>query len=275
MFKMNENHFSPFHLIQKPLAVSIEAAREILVALNNQNTETSVSMFEDSTSCLEVSDGLAVISVNGGMVYKRSGWSWRTSYMDLRKDFRSAIKNPDVKAILFDLDTPGGDIAGVFDFADEIYNSREIKPIYAMANEKALSAGYLIASATDKIFLSRTAIVGSIGIIAVHEDLSSYNEKFGVKYTTVYAGEKVNERSSDAPLSDRGREAIQKQVDYAYQILVEAVARNRKLDQKMVNDTMAGLFSGGEAVQIGLADTVSSFEGVVEEIFKTPSNGKA
>lgn len=274
----NNQQFSitvPTRLVHVPLAASADAVGEILFALNHGSLNAFLFESDDDQQVDLVESGaIAVIPVNGGLTYKGYGWYWRTSYMQIRKNFNTAMEDPAVKAVLFDMHTPGGEIAGVFDLTDDIYKAQGTKPIYAMANENALSGGYLIGSAADKFFLSRTANVGSIGVIAVHEDWSKWNEDHGVTYTAVYAGEKKNDLSPDEPLSDRARKDLQARVDQAYELFVQTVARNRKLDPKVVYDTQAGIYLGEEAVEIGLADKVLSYEGVIEEIAKKISKPK-
>jgi ClpP class serine protease len=120
---------------------------------------------------------IQVIPVYGALSHRSTGLlSWLfgdvMTYESIRRDFQAALTNSEVGSILFDIDSHGGEVAGVFDLADDIYKARGSKPILAIANENALSAAYLIASAADEIYLSRTADVGSIGVTAVHCDYS-------------------------------------------------------------------------------------------------------
>ena len=175
---------------------------------------------------------------------------------DIRREFRAALADDAVAAMVFDIDSPGGEVAGVFDLADEIFAARGAKPIVAVANENAFSAAYAIASAADRVYLSRTAAVGSVGVIAVHMDRSGYDEKLGVKYTAIFAGARKNDYSPHGPLSDAARDAAQAGVDRAYGLFVETVARNRGMDPAAVRDTEAAIYEGADAVDIGFADAV-------------------
>jgi ClpP class serine protease len=108
---------------------------------------------------------VSVIPVYGSLVYRTHGMdamSGLRSYDAIRNDFRAALYSGS-EAILFDINSPGGAANGLMDLVDEIYESRGDKPIYAVANEFAFSAGYAIASAADKIFVSRTSGIGSVG----------------------------------------------------------------------------------------------------------------
>ena len=100
-------------------------------------------------------------------------------------------------------------------------------PCYAIANDEAFSAAYALASSAQRLFVTRTGGVGSIGVIAVHMDQSGWDEKMGRKYTAVYAGARKNDFSTHQPLSDDARANLQGEVDRLYEMFVASVARNR------------------------------------------------
>jgi signal peptide peptidase SppA len=191
-----------------------------------------------------------------------------TSYEAIREQFQSALSDPGIDAIVFDMDSPGGEVSGCFDLADEIFNARGIKPIYAVVNEMAYSAAYTIASAADKIFLPRTGGVGSIGVICMHMDQSQHDKKIGVKYTPIIAGAHKADFNPHAPLSTDAQQLAQDETNSIYDLLVKTVARNRGIDQQVIRDTQAGLLFGKNAVDIGLADSVMSYSKVLEDLQK-------
>ena len=116
------------------------------------------------------------------------------NYEDVQARVDAATADPSIDAILLEIDSPGGEAAGAFDLADKIYAARGSKPVWAIANDSAFSAAYAIGSAADKLFLTRTGGVGSIGVlVAAHVDQSGYDEKQGVKVTTLFAGSRKND----------------------------------------------------------------------------------
>lgn len=202
-------------------------------------------------------DSVAVIPIHG-LLSKRSEplapIFGTTSYEEIYNAIRQAHGDAEVASILLDIDSPGGEVGGLFDLMDFIYESRNIKPIHAYANDCACSAGYAIASATSKVFISRTSMVGSIGVIAVHSDVSEAEKKAGIKYTTVFAGAKKNDLSPHEPITDRAIADLQNEVDRIYQMFVKTVARNRGISEKTVRNTEAGVFYGENAMEMSLAD---------------------
>ncbi|WP_168464785.1 S49 family peptidase [Wolbachia endosymbiont of Ctenocephalides felis wCfeT] len=184
-----------------------------------------------------------------------------TSYERIRFQIEEALGNDKVETILLDIDSPGGEVSGLFDLADFIYEARRSKEkkIIAIANDDAYSAAYAIASSAEKVFLTRTSGVGSIGVIASHIDQSGFDEKQGIKYTTVFAGNRKNDLNPHEPITSESLESLQEEVNRLYGMLVELIARNRNLSIKTVKSTEAGLYFGQNAIEIGLADEITIF----------------
>ncbi len=205
--------------------------------------------------------GLAVIPVFGTLV-KRAGAveaaSGLTAYAGLETAILDAATDPAVRAILLDVDSPGGEAAGVFDLADLVFEARALKPIWAIADEAAFSAAYAIASAAERVIVPRTGGVGSIGVVAVHVDRSARDAMEGLRYTTVFAGAQKADFDPHAALGDRARARLQAEVDRVYGLFVDTVARNRGLSAEAVRATEAGVFFGEDAVAAGLADAVGA-----------------
>jgi ClpP class serine protease len=173
-------------------------------------------------------DGIALIEISGGLTYRAYSW-WTTSYLDIRDSFQAAIVDERVNSVLLLIDSPGGEVAGLFDLVDEIYHARGTKPIIAVADEAAFSAAYAIASAADEVYLPTTAQAGSIGVIAIHVDQSGYDKSLGVHYTTIFAGERKNDFNPHEPLNAEGKATLQAHIDKLYDMLTAIIARNRSL----------------------------------------------
>ena len=212
---------------------------------------------------------IAVIPVYGTLVRRTLGLkaqSGLVSYGAISAQLATAISDPQISAVLLDIDSSGGESGGVFDLADAIYASRGAKPIWAVANDACFSAAYAIASAADKVFVTRTGGVGSVGVIALHVDQSQADANEGLIYTAVCAGAKKNDLSPHAPLADCAKASLQTEVDRIYQMFTQAVARNRNCSASYVTATDAGLFFGPDAVTAGLADGVASFADVIAQL---------
>lgn len=219
-----------------------------------------------------VAEGVAVIPIIGTLVRRTVGLeaqSGLTSYGKIQEALRAAVQNPVVQGILLDIDSPGGEAGGVFDLADQIFEARKVKPVWAVANDEAFSAAYALAAAAERIYISRTGGVGSIGVIAVHLDQSQANDDAGLKYTAIYAGARKNDLSMNEPLSDPARLALQDEVNRIYEMFVSSVASYRKLDTAQVKQTEAALFFGKNGLDSGLATHSGTFTDAVSDFRKS------
>jgi signal peptide peptidase SppA len=219
--------------------------------------------------------GIAVIPIHGTLVRRTVGLeaaSGLTSYAGLAAQLDAALESSQVDAILLDIDSPGGESGGVFDLADRIRAAAAVKPVWAVANDMAFSAAYALASAANKVFVSRTGGVGSIGVIAMHVDQSAKDAKDGVRYTAVFAGERKNDLNPHEPISDEAHALLQAEVDRVYRLFVDTVARHRGLDARAIEATEAGLFFGQDAVAAGLADAVGTFDDALSQLTESLSS---
>lgn len=205
--------------------------------------------------------GVAVIPAVGTLVQRAMGidaLSGVTSYESLAADHAHAMQNPDVNRLLYDFDTGGGEANGLFDTVDRIKATRGQKPVVAMVNEDALSAGYALASAADEIVITRTGSAGSIGVVATHRSMEKANEKRGVVMTHIFAGDHKVDGSPHFALSESAKATFQQDVDTIYALFVETVAGNRGLSPQAVRDTQARIYMGQSAIDVGLADRIST-----------------
>lgn len=208
--------------------------------------------------------GVGVLPITGSLVH-RGGFidamSGMQSYQSLEKKATAMAADPDVKAILMELDTPGGQAAGVFDLGKKMKEACTAagKPLWAAVNESAMSAGYALASAADRVTMATTGAVGSIGVIALHVDQSKKNAKDGYTYTAIHAGAKKTLGTPHAPLTDAAKSEMQARVDEMYDHFISHVAQMRGLDPAAVRAQEAGVFSGQAAIDAGLVDQIMSF----------------
>lgn len=218
----------------------------------------------DEPKAYEVVDGVAVIPVEGVIARKMnlfSRISGGTSSQMLGGDFAAALDDPKVHSLLLLIDSPGGEVSGTQELANQIFAARGQKPVVALCEGMMASAAYWIGSAADELYIScDTTQVGSIGVIASHTDASRAEQMRGVKVTEITAGKYKAVGSPHAPLSAEDREVIQGDVDYIYSVFVNDVARNRSVDVQKVLAEMADgkIFLGRQALEAGLVDGMAT-----------------
>jgi signal peptide peptidase SppA len=204
-------------------------------------------------------DGIAFISISGVLI-NRFNWSWGfvTGYNFIRNQLNAALADDDVKGIVFDVNSGGGQVAGCFELANDIYNSRAIKPSIAVVDAFAYSAAYALASSATKVLVTPSGNVGSIGAVMMHMDWSQYMKEEGIKVTFIYSGDHKKDGNPYETLPESVRADMQASVDIARKEFVDLVSRNRSLDSQVIHDTQARCYRASEAIELGLIDGITT-----------------
>jgi signal peptide peptidase SppA len=200
-------------------------------------------------------------------------WGRASTIEGFTKMFRAAMTDSSVKAIVINVDSPGGSIYGVDEMANEIRRARGQKRIVAIANSMAASAAYWIASAADEFAVTPGGEVGSIGVIGSHTDRSRKLEQEGLKMTIISAGKYKTEDSSYAPLSDEARAAMKARIDSYYSMFVTTVAENRHTTATRVHTTYGRgrMLTAKDALKAGMVDRVATLDQVLAKLGVTGS----
>jgi signal peptide peptidase SppA len=220
----------------------------------------------------EVVAGVALIQVTGTLVQKLGTlrpYSGMTGYDGIRLNLLAALDDPEVKAIVLLIDSPGGEVAGCFDLADMVFRMRGEKPLWAILDESAYSAAYALASACDRITVPRTGGTGSVGVIGMHCDMSQALGKAGMTVTMIRYGEQKAEGNEYEPLTKGALGRMQADIDTMGELFIETVARNRGLKATAVRGTQAGTFLGAAGVDIGFADVVRAPDAAMAELLRS------
>ena len=212
-------------------------------------------------SPLTLVDNVAVIPVEGTLVHK-GGFigqsSGETSYEGIQTQLQAAMNALSVKGVVLEVDSGGGEVAGAFATASMIRQLSAAKPTLAILSDFALSAGYLLAAQARQIVMPLTGAAGSIGVVAMHADLSGKLEKDGVKVTLISSGAHKVAGHPAAPLAEDARADIQSRVDASRLHFANAVAAGRgpRLTAEAALATEARIYSGPDAVRAGLVDGI-------------------
>jgi ClpP class serine protease len=219
----------------------------------------------DGTKSMIVRDGIAIQLVEGP-IFRRADFftevSGGATVDTLAKDFALALDTPTVRSILMVFDSPGGEVTGINEFAAAIYAARGRKPITAYVEGIGASAAYWLASATDRIVIDRTAVVGSIGVVMAVRDPSKTNAR-DIEFVS---SQSPNKRPN--PLTEGGKSQLQTLVDDMAAVFVASVALHRGVSEETVvtNFGAGGVFVGQAAVDAGLVDGLGSFESTLANL---------
>lgn len=218
---------------------------------------------------------VAVVPLVGMIIHRAEGFSemsGATSVQRFIARFRAALNDESTRAVVIDVDSPGGMISGVPEAASEVFSSRGSKRIVAVANAEAGSAAYWIASAADELIVSPSSEAGSIGVWTAHQDLSKYFEQAGVQHTLISAGKYKVEGHPFGALDDEARANIQERVDDSYDMFTKAVAKHRGTTPSAVRSGFGEgrMVSARQAVDLGMADRVATLDETIARLQPAP-----
>jgi signal peptide peptidase SppA len=254
---------------REPWAITETAMQTILsvAARENESPEAVASKLGrelQNTYNATERDGVAILPVTGPLFRYANIFtsiSGATSYELIAKDFRIALDNPQIKAIILDIDSPGGEVNGVSELSSMIHEARGKKPIIAYASGDAASGAYWIASAADEIVVSETSALGSIGVVGMYRADDENN-----KTIEIVSSQSPHKRLDVS--SDEGRIRLQARIDSMADVFINAIARHRNIDpQTILSDYGGGdVMIGQHAVSAGMADRIGSLEHLVTEL---------
>jgi signal peptide peptidase SppA len=217
-----------------------------------------------------------LISHRANMMQEISGG---TSVEKFTAAFRQAVADPNIKAIVIDIDSPGGSTDGVEELSAEIFQARDKKPITAVANALCASAAYYIGCSATEMVATPSGLVGSIGVFMVHTDTSEKDAKEGVKTTIIKAGKYKAEGASGTPLDDDARAYAQSVVDIFQEQFVKAVARGRGVSAAAVRNGFGEgrVVPAQKAKELGMIDRVATLDQVLAKygVSRTPGGMSA
>ena len=218
-------------------------------------------------------DGVAVLQLAGVMAPKANLFarvSGGISTQVAARQIESAMVDQRVKGMVLVLNSPGGNVLGVPEFAQTIFEAATQKPLVVFSDEQILSAGYWAASAANSIYISSNVVtIGSIGVVMDR----SYTPGATSRQESVTAGKYKRMVNAAEPLSKEARAEVQADVDYVYTLYVDDVARFRGTSSEQVLEHMADgrVFRGQNAINSGLVDGVSTLDDLVARMAADPS----
>ncbi len=252
----------------EPWAITTDALTTILdvAARTNASPEAVAAKLGrelHNSHQMMINNGVAVIPIIGALFRYANVFtqvSGASSYEMIAKDVSNAFANPDVHTILLNIDSPGGEVNGCCELAQFIYGARGKKPIIAYGSGDVASGAYWIASACDKLIVSKTSSVGSIGVVGVYRDSKDDN-------TVEIVSSQSPHKRCDIH-DDDGRARLQQRIDALANVFIDAVATYRNVSTEYVTEHFGegDVFIGEHALQRGLVDRVSTLDNVLNQL---------
>ena len=216
-----------------------------------------------------ISDGIAIVPVKGIIlsedsndIFTGSGMGSDTIISNLKK----AKENKGVKAVILEINSPGGTVVASREVANYVKELSESKPVVAWIREVGASGAYWVASGADAIVADDMSITGSIGVISSYLEFSGLLEKYGVDYERLVAGELKDVGSPYRDLTEAERRLMNAKLSKIQDLFVKEVSENRKLNNQQINEIKSGFFYlGVEAKDLGLVDVLGGRDAAIEK----------
>ncbi|MDP3917497.1 MAG: signal peptide peptidase SppA [Nanoarchaeota archaeon] len=214
------------------------------------------SFFIGKLFSAEVGEKVAVIPIEGVITGSSSGLPFGGDTVD-SKDITELIKNAgeskNVKAVILEINSPGGTVLASKQIADAVKNID--KPVIALIEEIGTSGAYWVASASDHIIADEMSLTGSIGVNGGYLEFSGLMDEYGVGYEALKGGKYKDIGNPYEELNAEKRKILQSKIDIIYEVFVNEVANNREMDVNEVKKFSDGLYYlGVEAMDFGLID---------------------
>lgn len=221
----------------------------------------------------EVQRGVAILSLSGPLTKAdtcASWWMGGTSTATFRRKLRQAEKDPQVKKILLVIDSPGGEVDGTSDLAEDVSRINAKKPVVAYASDLCASAAYWIGSQAGEFYANSTATVGSIGTYMTIADRSEQAARSGIKVHVISTGPQKGAGVQGTAITEAHLAEFQTYVDALNAEFLAAVAKGRKMSAEKVAELATGqVWVGKKAAELGLVDKIESLDNVLERMQQT------
>jgi len=210
---------------------------------------------------------IVVIPLSGTITTESSSlFSGSSITPELVRDYLArAEKDKAVKAIVFRIESPGGEIAPCQEILLEIERVKEIKPIVVSMGGTAASGGYYISTQADKIVALPTTLTGSIGVISAIPNIEGFLEKLGIQIEIFKGGKYKDMYQGLRALTSEEEEIMQGVVDEYYEQFIDVVVEGRGLSEEEVRNLATGqLYPGTKAKELGLVDELGNLDTAID-----------
>jgi protease-4 len=216
---------------------------------------------------LNISAGnqIAIIRVNGVITSSPTLLQESTTPDTFASLVESAESNPSIKAVLFQINSPGGSVVASREMVSTIKSMK--KPNLCWMGDVAASGGYWVSSACDHIMSDPLSLTGSVGVTASYLSFENLFEKYGIEYEQITSGERKDIGSPFRNLTSEEREKLQYIVEETYKYFIADIIASRNLSQAQVEEINSGdIYLGKDALDLGLVDSLGSFSDSKEKI---------
>ncbi len=230
-----------------------------LASSGTPGPDTTTSAWQAAKPTVRTSDAgkIAIVPIQGVLTPDGPA-TYGSNYQDISSSVEQAANDPDVKAIILSVDSPGGQVTGLPETAGVIAAAAKVKPVHAIVEGASASAAYWLTSQASSITVTPSGEVGSVGVRMMHVDLSKALENEGIKITELSAGNYKTEWSPYQPLTEDAQANMNARIQANYRDFVAAVSGGRGTRAtaaiKRANFGQGRMLSATDALAAGMVD---------------------
>lgn len=257
-------------LLHTPLLLDTTSLENLLGYIDSRgdllNEDYKLAIEEDRVARAQKKDDLAetdvgIIRISGALTYEATVWEalcGNTSYQTIQRQYDELVTNPNIKTIVLDIDSGGGEAYSLFEVARYLRkrSNEEDKRLIAYVDGMAASAAYGLASAADEIIVNPMGEVGSVGVVVRLLNENKRLQSEGIEQTYVHAGSSKIPFNAEGEFREDFIEDLQDKVNELYEDFTGMVSEFRGVDQQDIKDTEAAVFTARGSVDMGLADEI-------------------
>jgi len=220
---------------------------------------------------------VALIPVHGVIAPRITGLSdisGGATFQGLSAAVNAAADDPRTRAIVLDIDSPGGSVLGARVFARDLLRARTKVPVIACVQYQGTSAAYWAAACATEVVAAPGAIAGGIGVYLIHDDITKLLDQKGITRTLLHAGEQKLDGNENVPLGERAKARLQALVVENYRAFVGDVALGRGQSAAHIEDTFGkgGVVTAEEGLERGMVDKIATVEETLARFGVSPSS---
>jgi signal peptide peptidase SppA len=264
-------------IVDRPLALRKETVEQLLAEVI---AGRAIEARQAARTPARAPAGIGILPILGAIEYRPSWLGWLfggVSLVDLATDLATLVADRDVATIVMPIDSPGGDVAGLTEFAERLRRARARKPIIAVADTMAASAAFWLGAQATELVASPSSWLGSVGVYVAHTELSEAEAKAGIKTTMVHAGRYKTEGNTHEPLTESARAHIQGIVDGYYNQFVTDVAAGRGVPRRVVEERygQGRMLLAKDALAAGMVDRIATSDDVTRGAMQQATSARA
>ena len=240
-----------------------DAIAAALVARSNRVSGAAGTLRADAASTV-----IPIFGVIAPRMNLLSEMSGGTTFETLTAQVRAAVADPRITQIIFDVDSPGGNAAGATEFAKEVVKARASKRVIAVANHSMCSAAYWAMSGATEIVATPSSMVGSIGVYAIHNDISNALAQMGIKRSVISAGKYKAEGADGGALTAEAEAHVQALINSCYGRFIASVSTGRGVPALAVRSGYGEghVLDAEAALAAHLVDRIATLDDVLGQV---------